>query len=29
MIFGDPPRFAEILASVAEIEGRINAGAKG
>jgi hypothetical protein len=27
MIFGDPPTFADILVSVAEIEGRINADA--
>jgi hypothetical protein len=27
MIFGDPPTFADILASIAEIEGRINADA--
>lgn len=27
MIFGDPPTFADILASVAKIEGRINADA--
>ena len=27
MIFGDPPTFADILASVAEIEDRINADA--